>query len=236
MRAVVVGACLYLPSAFATVLADDIPAGEATSPPVSRPAPGEPEVRADGFLPISKLVPRAKIVLADKERLPDRGGEKTFAAFGRTAIDYPWWQRQPVVPMYPFAYHPIYIEDMNLERCGWSFGCWLQPVISGMHFYGSIGILPYKVLVSPPCSYVYPPGECPPGWRFSYCENYLGPPPKFGWLFGRRASGKSAWGGANNSVPPLDVSVSIARLPDRSTTEQKPAPAQDDSAEENITP
>ncbi len=154
---------------------DDATLDDAAAPPV-QPAP-QPVAGADEFVPINKLVPKAKIVSKENKRLPDLKGEATFASFGKR-VDLPFWtDSNPPVPMYPFAYNPIYIEDMNLERCGLSCGCCVQPVVSGLHFFGSIALLPYKVLVSPPCSCVYPPGECPPCFRFSHCENLLGPAP-----------------------------------------------------------
>ncbi|HEY2253710.1 MAG TPA: hypothetical protein VGH74_21700, partial [Planctomycetaceae bacterium] len=115
--------------------------------------------------------------------------EKTFANAGTLIANPQWIDRTPPVPMYPFAYNPIYFEDMNLERCGLSCGCCVQPVVSGLHFFGSVALLPYKMLISPPCSCVYSPGECLPGCRFSYCENFFGPAPDFSRLLGRPRAG-----------------------------------------------
>ena len=50
-------------------------------------------------------------------------------------------------------------------------------------FFGSVALLPYKIVVTPPCSCVYPPGECLPGCRFNRCENFFGPAPDFKGLF-----------------------------------------------------
>ena len=134
--------------------------------------PAGPE---DGLLPIGRVVPRAHIVLKEKERLPDLGGERTFAAYGSArANNFPWLPSGPPVPMYGVAYHPIYFEDMNLERCGLSYGCCLQPIVSGLHFYIGFAVLPYKVLVAPPRSYVFSPIDTSPDCRFSCCENFFG--------------------------------------------------------------
>jgi hypothetical protein len=160
---------------------EDIPSAQPRAPR-RYAAPAD-----DEFLPITKVVPRAKITLHGNERLPDLGGEETFARYGSGTIDYVWYVRDPISPMYPFAYHPIYFEDMNLERCGLSCGC-MQSVVSGLMFWGTVAVLPYKMLVSPPCSCVYPPGfppdDCPPGCRFGYCENFIGPKPDIGRLLG----------------------------------------------------
>jgi hypothetical protein len=135
------------------------------------------ETADDGFVPITKVVPRAKIVLRDRQRLPDLGGANTFATHGKRTINYYWYDNTPGAPMYAFAYNPIYFEDMNLERCGRSCGCCVQPFVSGIQFFGTVAILPYKMLVSPPGSHVCPPGETSDCCRFSCCESFFGPCP-----------------------------------------------------------
>lgn len=161
------------------------PAPENVESITVQPAPRKADEADDGLVPITKVVPRAKIVLKEKERLPDLDGEKTFARYGKRTVEFVSLYREPIVPMYPFAYNPIYFEDMNLERCGLSCGCCVQPVVSGLHFFGTVAILPYKMLVSPPCSCVFPPGECPPCFRYSHCENFIGPTPDFSNVLGR---------------------------------------------------
>ena len=144
----------------------------------SQPLQHLPAELEDGLLPISQIVPRAKIVLKEREHLPDRGAERTFAAFGALKVNnIPWYDRGPHAPMYGLAYHPIYFEDMNLERCGLTYGCCLQPIASGLHFYLGFAVLPYKVLVAPPRSYLFAPIDSPPDCRFSCCENFFGPKP-----------------------------------------------------------
>jgi hypothetical protein len=49
-------------------------------------------------------------------------------------------------------FHPLYFEEINLERYGYHFGC-LQPAVSAVRFYGSLPLLPYKLADRPPCSY-----------------------------------------------------------------------------------
>jgi hypothetical protein len=156
-------------------MTDAIPA--APAPPRGL---AEPD---DGFLPMTRVVPRAKIVLHGNERLPDRDGQKTFAASG-TRIVSPTGVvgAESNVPMYSFAYNPLYFEDKNLERCGLSCGCCIQPVVSGALFFGTVALAPYKILITPPCSCVFPSGECPAGCGFSCLENVLGPKPDFSCL------------------------------------------------------
>ncbi len=64
------------------------------------------------------------------------------------------------------AHHPLYFEEVNLERYGYSFGL-AQPVVSAAHFFGRIPALPYLMTVDPPhrCVYTlghYRPGSCSP--------------------------------------------------------------------------
>jgi hypothetical protein len=75
--------------------------------------------------------------------------------------------------MSSFRHHPLYFEEVNLERYGYSFGI-LQPAASAAHFFGTIPALPYKMAVCPPCScrstcrypesgrHVPPQCTCPP--------------------------------------------------------------------------
>ncbi len=65
------------------------------------------------------------------------------------------------------CHNPLYFEDVHLERYGHSWGPYLQPIISGGHFFLSIPTLPYKMGLNPPneCIYTlgyYRPGSCAP--------------------------------------------------------------------------
>lgn len=67
------------------------------------------------------------------------------------------------------CHRPLYTEDVVLERYGQkSIVPGLQPVISGVRFYGSLALLPYKFGVEGwprECVYTlgyYRPGRCPP--------------------------------------------------------------------------
>jgi hypothetical protein len=65
-------------------------------------------------------------------------------------------------------YHkPLYFEEVNLERYGYTMSPVLQPLISGAHFFATIPVLPYKMTTHPPheCYYTlghYRPGSCAP--------------------------------------------------------------------------
>jgi len=65
------------------------------------------------------------------------------------------------------CHKPLYFEDVHLERYGHSWGPFLQPVISGGHFFLTVPVLPYLMGLNPPseCMYTlgyYRPGSCAP--------------------------------------------------------------------------
>jgi hypothetical protein len=64
------------------------------------------------------------------------------------------------------CYRPLYFEEIGLERYGCSSGIW-QPGISAAHFFTTIPLLPYKMMVRLPRSCVCSNGfsrcdDCPP--------------------------------------------------------------------------
>lgn len=65
------------------------------------------------------------------------------------------------------CHKPLYFEDVQLERYGHMCGPWLQPFASGVHFFLTLPILPYKMGLKTPdeCVYTlghYRPGNCAP--------------------------------------------------------------------------
>ena len=74
------------------------------------------------------------------------------------------------------CHKPLYFEQVGVERYGHSAGPIAQPIISGVHFFGDIVMLPYHAGLTPPkeCIYTlghYRPGDCAPwllpGFPFS---------------------------------------------------------------------
>ncbi len=47
-------------------------------------------------------------------------------------------------------HHPLYFEDVMVERHGHSRGPWIQPWISGGRFFGTLPALAYKWQLDPP--------------------------------------------------------------------------------------
>ncbi|MEX2187647.1 MAG: hypothetical protein WD875_12665 [Pirellulales bacterium] len=65
-----------------------------------------------------------------------------------------------------FCYRPLYFEEVNLERYGYSFGV-AQPAVSSAQFFGRSLALPGLMAVRRPWECVYPlgydrPGDCAP--------------------------------------------------------------------------
>ncbi len=61
-----------------------------------------------------------------------------------------------------FCHGPLYFEEVNLERYGYSCGI-LQPAVSAAHFFGTLPVLPYKMAVNPPGTCIYTLGQPRPG-------------------------------------------------------------------------
>ncbi|MCA9237535.1 MAG: hypothetical protein KDA44_18805 [Planctomycetales bacterium] len=72
-------------------------------------------------------------------------------------------------------HRPLYFEEVNLERYGYTIGPCVQPIISGAHFFLVVPALPYKIAVAPQdtCQYTlgdYRPGDCVPRcWHRPQC-------------------------------------------------------------------
>jgi hypothetical protein len=65
------------------------------------------------------------------------------------------------------CHKPLYFEQVALERYGHSWGPYTQPIMSGVHFFGTLPILPYMMGLQTPneCVYslgYYRPGNCAP--------------------------------------------------------------------------
>ncbi len=66
------------------------------------------------------------------------------------------------------CHKPLYFEDEALERYGHTYVREeFQPIISGLHFFLTIPVLPYKMGINPPCECIYTlghyrPGDCAP--------------------------------------------------------------------------
>jgi len=75
------------------------------------------------------------------------------------------------------CHKPLYFEQVHLERYGHSWGPYVQPIMSGVHFFGTVPLLPYKMGIRTPTECVYTLGYYRPG----SCAPYLIDPVPFTW-------------------------------------------------------
>jgi hypothetical protein len=72
------------------------------------------------------------------------------------------------------CHKPLYFEDEQMERYGHSWGPCCDPIVSGVHFFTRLPVLPYCMGVTPPCECVYALGHYRPG---SCAPRYIEPIP-----------------------------------------------------------
>jgi hypothetical protein len=70
------------------------------------------------------------------------------------------------------CHKPLYFEQPQLERYGHSWGPALDPIVSGVHFFGTVPLLPYAMGVETPGECIYTLGYYRPG----SCAPYMIPP------------------------------------------------------------
>ncbi|MEM6329086.1 MAG: hypothetical protein AAF790_02440 [Planctomycetota bacterium] len=73
------------------------------------------------------------------------------------------------------CHKPLYFEQTHLERYGHSWGPYLDPVVSGAHFFTRFPVLPYCMGLKAPTECVYTLGHYRPG----SCAPYMIEPPGF---------------------------------------------------------
>lgn len=84
--------------------------------------------------------------------------------WGSGCLSWKTWESPNV------RYRPLLFEEENVERYGQHAGYYLQPYVSGVHFFGSVVALPYKIASDGwiDCEYglgYYRPGNCNPAYR-----------------------------------------------------------------------
>jgi hypothetical protein len=140
---------------------DERPIGSLTTD-ILPPLPGESE---KVNLPSNK----ARGILAAKEKMPDYTltRDEWFTSL------YEWeasW----------LCHRPLYFEEVNLERYGYSRCPILQPVVSGARFFATVPILPYKMVAEPPGDGSYALGHYRPGSIAPYQFHWIPLRPKAG--------------------------------------------------------
>ncbi|MBI1904511.1 MAG: hypothetical protein HYS13_25725 [Planctomycetia bacterium] len=143
-------------------------------PPANGQAPRTDPTQTDAveFPDLSRPLrdsPRG-IRLMTRDFVPPNPAGEYFAGTGEVTHDEGFQRPWPHVQFFWMAsgavHYPLYFEDINLERYGYSYGC-AQPVVSAAHFFGRIPALPYLMTLEPPCECQYAlgyfrPGSCAP--------------------------------------------------------------------------
>lgn len=98
--------------------------------------------------------------------LPEDRAEIMFASAGTRAhlpgTHRPWNGMSYYWNASLLNHQPLYFEDVNLERHGFSHGI-CQPLVSGAHFFAMLPALPYMIVAQPFAAPVYTLGESRPG-------------------------------------------------------------------------
>jgi hypothetical protein len=159
-------------------------------PQLPEPAPREPAPREE-LPPADPLAAPSGMPAPIPQELPLASVSMGIAPrTGRLPLDRaPEWVERKAAESYLFAqvgvvyywdapnfcYQPLYFEQPNVERLGYSRCAALQPAISGIHFFAQTLALPYQMTVHPyrrDC--IYPLGHYRPGnpapYRLIYPE------------------------------------------------------------------
>lgn len=133
------------------------------------------DLNEDGLKPISEVT---LDIRPEEGELPrdlaaakflDAGEVRHLPGTNRPWPLYEFWWEAPAV-----CHRPLYFEEVNLERYGYSYGR-NQPFLSGAHFFGKVLALPYLMTAEPHRDCVYTLGHYPPGSYAPYHLHY--PPP-----------------------------------------------------------
>lgn len=164
------------PSPAAPVPEDALPPPERVPllPAEVLPVPGmeDPAVRVQVY-PEDKPIGSLTLNIA-----PRAGVLPKNMAAGRFDIEVPSWELRPweeTVYFWDapaFCHRPLYYEEKNLERLGYTHFPHLQPVVSAAHFTICTLGLPYSMTVNPPHECMYPLGHYRPGSPVPFQHNW----------------------------------------------------------------
>lgn len=140
---------------------DTLPAQSST---VERGTTRVVDPAADGEPPISKPIGRLTVdVRPPQGELPasaalKRLPQEAVAADAQRyfAENLFFWEASNL------SHRPLRFEQPYVERYGYNYGL-LQPVVSGVQFYGDVAAWPFKSLVVPPRRSIYTLGAGRPG-------------------------------------------------------------------------
>ncbi|MCY2965882.1 MAG: hypothetical protein NT069_20010 [Planctomycetota bacterium] len=158
-------------SSIQRVSAEDLPPAPAAEGMKYRPGD---EFASDGFPPLRGYVPGQSSPIRAASRTPDRGATETYVAFGRQSVPLMVTDSNVVVPRLMPCHRPLYFEDALLERHGVAASDCVQPGLSAAHFFGSVAIIPYKLLRTSPCAHVSTANLCGEEGEPTCWENFVG--------------------------------------------------------------
>jgi hypothetical protein len=122
----------------------------------SRPFRPITQITANAALPEGLLPGQAGSEQAGAEPspIPEFGDARLWHGWAMT--DYQWSATM-------LCHRPLYFEEVNLERYGYTVSPIIQPAVSAAHFFLVIPALPYKIVAQPPRECVYTLGYYRPG-------------------------------------------------------------------------
>lgn len=132
-------------------------------------------VSPDGLQIPTLIAPTTSVTGIGDERIPENIGENALQdqiTLPEVAAERaPDWSLTSYFWQAPNTYsHPLYFEDVMLERHGHERYRALQPLVSGAKFFATIPALPYLMTVRPACDFdfhlgYFRPGSCAPALR-----------------------------------------------------------------------
>jgi hypothetical protein len=150
-----------------------LPAGGDAQPGGEAPSELPEEIQAE-FKSITSLGTRIR---AEGDKFPVDTAQARFQREGELyhALGF---RREWAVSSYAWTapglcHYPLYFEEINLERHGYSAGL-LQPFAGAFNFYGRIAFLPYMMATNRPLDCQFTLGHYRPG---SYAPFHLHHPP-----------------------------------------------------------
>ena len=168
---------LYAHAAAASSASALFPIAEFIQPPLPQVAPNDSvqPSHVPGGLPVDQKPIGALTtdIQPTAGQLPTDNAATAFSqrgmAFPREGASRGWAEHGFLWEASALCHRPLYFEEVNLERHGYSFGC-AQPLVSAAHFFGSVPALPYLRTVNPPRKCIYTlgyrrPGSCTPHQR-----------------------------------------------------------------------
>ena len=114
-----------------------------------------PEDPLDAFKPMSEIDVDLRI---EGEKLPTDASKDLFTPpqrYSRAAMDRGAWPEVEFAWEAPeLFYQPLYFDDAPLERYDQTSCRPLQPAVSGAHFFGTMLLMPYRLIENHPYGYI----------------------------------------------------------------------------------